>query len=336
MTFLFGSALTLATRKVVEGNNVRIAVAFWGVDGPNRIGLKTAKRTDWKVVCNLTMGGTNPSVIRNMENPGKGKTNRIRHSPSLHAKVFLGETSAIVGSNNVSANGLGLEGDEQAGWSEAGVLVTEPKELLRIEEWFEELWEDAMPVDKAALEKAERAHSRARGARAQSGRLKELEPDADDFPLIDWWQEAKYITHKDEIEREVGYFNQEVERQIHDGIELQHEDDLPHLFEGRWVLLWERPVNGKPDKARFSWTRLSGQVARNSYSYLGENVPKTAVLASSGDDRTPPFDLKSQASSIAQLLGTRKYSPLRTTRYQAWFAPRLELMRQFWRDLKAV
>lgn len=338
MKFLFGTELTAATKQIVESDNVRIAVAFWGSDGPERIGLNVSKRTDWKIVCNLTMGGTNPKAIENLGSSSGEKWRHIRHSPRLHAKVFLCETSAIVGSNNVSANGLSLEGEEQVGWDEAGVLITDPQELLRIAGWFEKIWKSAKQVDAPALKAAERARRRRRTTRPQLGGLEALEPSADDFPLIvSWENDESYDLHTEEMEKQMGHINEEAKRQIHDGIELENEEDLRHLFEGRWVLQWKRMANGQPDEANFSWTRLSGQIVRNAYSYKGESLHRDAVLASTGD-WTPPFKLeRKNAARIAQLLGSRKYSSLRTENYTgAWFAPRLEDMRQFWKDLKST
>lgn len=40
----------------------------------------------------------------------------LRQSDYLHAKVYIGQEAAIVTSANASANGLGLEGHEQACW----------------------------------------------------------------------------------------------------------------------------------------------------------------------------------------------------------------------------
>jgi hypothetical protein len=65
---------------------------------------------------------------------------------SIHAKVILGARKAIVGSANLSCNGLGLEADKTAGWEEAGILTEDPVELKSIRDWFEKIWKSAKPI----------------------------------------------------------------------------------------------------------------------------------------------------------------------------------------------
>jgi hypothetical protein len=63
-----------------------IAVAFWGegAETTEGLGLIDVNPESVELICNLTMGGSNPDVIRKF----KAKGFNVRHSERLHAKVF--------------------------------------------------------------------------------------------------------------------------------------------------------------------------------------------------------------------------------------------------------
>lgn len=121
-----------------------LAVAFWGQG--SELLITPAKR--YRVICNLTEGGTNPSVIRELI----GRQNvEVRYLPGLHAKVVLGRERAIVGSANFSANGLGLGSDPSRGWHEAAAIVN----AQSVVPWFEKHWQAALEVTSKTLFAAE-------------------------------------------------------------------------------------------------------------------------------------------------------------------------------------
>lgn len=127
---------------------IAIAVAFWG-EGAEAL-LPADRR--FRLICNLSMGGTNPAVIETLlARPGI----EVRHLPDLHAKVVLTASGAVVSSANFSANGLGLEDCSGDGWQEAGIAIpaTDP-EFVKIYAWFEARWRAASAVDGAVLEQA--------------------------------------------------------------------------------------------------------------------------------------------------------------------------------------
>ena len=61
---------------------------------------------------------------------------RVLTRDNLHAKVWITENGAIVGSSNASTNGLSLEGGKTSRLIEANVHVNEPQALAAIEEWY--------------------------------------------------------------------------------------------------------------------------------------------------------------------------------------------------------
>jgi len=138
---------------------LKCAVAFWGgasleiFDGLNQ---------KIKILCNLESGATNPEAIRKLQ---KRKNTEIRTLSNLHAKVYLTSDLAIVGSANVSANGLAFEDEELRGWIEASVLITETVQPKEVDNWFEHYWDIANEINEDALKSAEDVWSQRRHRR---------------------------------------------------------------------------------------------------------------------------------------------------------------------------
>lgn len=144
---------------------ISLAIAFWGQ------GAQVLLENAWsgerlRLLCNLGSGGTNPGVIRDLlalrsERPGL----EVLTLDALHAKVAVGEQAAIVGSANVSANGLGFEGPECVGWQEAGLLVKDHSQCLQMQVWFDELWQQGEEITEEKLTAAEDRWLKNRGSR---------------------------------------------------------------------------------------------------------------------------------------------------------------------------
>jgi|GEM_PF-2834015 len=127
---------------------INLAVAFWGAGAADRLGLIQGREA--RVVCNLSMGGTNPSEIRTLLK----RDIEVRQHATLHAKIgIVGTGLSFVGSSNMSANGLGVESDELAGWEEANVLFDHVDQEVRIR--FDALWNQAQPITKEDLKAAD-------------------------------------------------------------------------------------------------------------------------------------------------------------------------------------
>lgn len=139
-------------RSLIEGSEeLSIAVAFWG-EGAQKLIRKAWKGRSLRIICNLGSGGTNPQVIRSLIELAKKKHGiQILTLDNLHAKVAIGESAAIVGSANLSVNGLGLEGAEYEGWHEAGMLVQEQSQLAQMREWFDCLWQQGVDISEDRL-----------------------------------------------------------------------------------------------------------------------------------------------------------------------------------------
>ena len=132
--FLTGAELAEAIRDVLSGADVRCAVAYWGG------GIEKAFPTSdgppaARIICDVTRGGTSPKALVTM---GAPRNKDLRHVPDLHAKVYISDLGAVVGSANASDNGIGF--NAAPGLIEAGVLLRPDEEsFAEAAEWFETL-----------------------------------------------------------------------------------------------------------------------------------------------------------------------------------------------------
>lgn len=143
-----------------EEENIDIAVAFWG-QGAEKVLNQPGKK--FRIICNLASGGTNPSVIEKIR--AQSKSIEVKQSDTLHAKIMIGNKSIITGSANISSNGLGLEGDEVAGWDEVGFLCNSSDIIKQASDWFVSRWASAKEISdediaNAKLQWAKRADTR--------------------------------------------------------------------------------------------------------------------------------------------------------------------------------
>ncbi len=162
---------------VESSKSLDVAVAFWG-EGSDKIFTRITDQPV-RIICNLTMGGTNPKPIQQLL---KQKNIVVHQLNNLHAKVLIGTNAAILGSANLSTNGLNQEPDECGGWEEAGVRIADKKMLREMEDWFQLLWAGSAPIKEADINKARQMWERRRSNRpSTSSNLSTLLNDASFF-----------------------------------------------------------------------------------------------------------------------------------------------------------
>lgn len=138
-------------RKMAKGcGDLRLAVAFWGLDASKTLRLSGAK--SGRIICNLESGACNPAEIRKLRASKKFK---IKTHAQLHAKIYWSPDSVVVGSSNASANGLVVDAAVAKGWREANILFDGEEEVRRTGERFNFLWKQARPITKKLMEEAE-------------------------------------------------------------------------------------------------------------------------------------------------------------------------------------
>lgn len=157
-SFLESIAGTLAT-----GTKIDLAVAYWGHGATEKLGLLGAKPT--RVVCDLLSGGCNPFEIKRLR-LALNDANQVRCFGGLHAKVYLTDKYAVVGSANASANGLGGEG--QIGTVEAAIQTDDVSAVTDAAAWFEQIWNNSLEITEKRLRDAEEAWNRQK-PQAQAG-----------------------------------------------------------------------------------------------------------------------------------------------------------------------
>lgn len=158
MRVLHDLELAAAVRDMFSGeDDLRCAVAFWG---PELAAL--ARKRGAKVVLDISMGCTSRTALkalgvrRKRMSPSVGDS--VRVLDGLHAKIFVGDKTAILGSANASGNALGSEGRAPA-LREAGVLIeraSEPNAFAQVEAVWAQYLEASRPVRPDDLDRAPR------------------------------------------------------------------------------------------------------------------------------------------------------------------------------------
>jgi len=133
-------------RDILKGGNVKIASAFLGTGAENEVAVGS------RLICDIGMGGTNPAALKALSDK-LGKDN-LRYLTNFHAKIYLSDQGCLVGSANLSNNGVGFL--SQAKMIEASICVSIDDAIaISANKWFEQLWSDAKIVGDAEIEWAE-------------------------------------------------------------------------------------------------------------------------------------------------------------------------------------
>ena len=151
--FIYGEEYGKSVRKLLSDDaGLTIAVSYWSA-GILRFGeidklIRTAEHRSIRIICDLMHDACDCEPIEKLIQTRI----EVRAIRGLHAKVWLSEKSAILGSANASLGALHLFDDPQRGNSEAGIRIADASTLRSIQQWFEELWnsnqcKDVTPYD---------------------------------------------------------------------------------------------------------------------------------------------------------------------------------------------
>lgn len=131
--FLDGAACCTAVKRLLsEGGPVYAAVAYWGAAAIENLGI--AAGMDLTVICDASSGCNIDELKTLIALLG---TNRVLTHDRLHAKEWIGQDMAIVGSSNASANGLGYEGCEVASLLEANLMIRDKETVSALRSLIE-------------------------------------------------------------------------------------------------------------------------------------------------------------------------------------------------------
>jgi hypothetical protein len=142
-----------SAQSMIKDCRADVAVAFWGIHAANAVGLNLAASGS-RVLLNADSGACNPNELAHLRT---FKNVEVRNVGRLHAKLIVGTKKLLVGSANMSSNGLGYEGSEASGWSEACLISTEQRTVADAKKWFDALWSKGEPLSDEVIERARRA-----------------------------------------------------------------------------------------------------------------------------------------------------------------------------------
>ncbi|WP_298281515.1 phospholipase D family protein [Acidocella sp.] len=161
--FLTGLDLQNKISMILLGSDIRCAVAFWGNGAAQFLfSSQTARINDARIMCDISMGATNPNELRAL---GAPNNTGLKHLKNLHAKVYLSGQGVVITSANASSNGIGF--GPPADLIEAGSFhAVDSVAYKAAAKWFEQIWRRSQKVDDQALSEAEvRWNRRSHGQR---------------------------------------------------------------------------------------------------------------------------------------------------------------------------
>lgn len=149
--FLTEHRLSEKIKHVCKGKNLRVAVAFIGIGADTHL-FNTDTKNSIRIICDISMGGTNPKALRAL---GAPKNVNLKFLNGLHAKFYISDNGAVVGSANATANGVGFKA--KAKHLESGIFVrTGNRVFSEIEAEFEKIWKEADILNGKSLDEADK------------------------------------------------------------------------------------------------------------------------------------------------------------------------------------
>jgi len=146
---------------------LKIAVAFWGKQAGAMLeqAVPAGRLQDCRFLCNLESGATDPDVVERLWRAGAQFKTRL----NLHAKVVLTRNAVLLGSANLSTNGLGADATESGDvvspyWDEAGLVTDDAAVRAPAGSWFDRIWAASPDIDPARLAAARELRRRMRSA----------------------------------------------------------------------------------------------------------------------------------------------------------------------------
>lgn len=130
--------------QVVNEEQALIVCPYINIEYLERILMITK---DWKLVTDLKelFLSTNIAKRNKLKEYLFDNYEYVKDLPQLHAKVIIGKASALIGSANLTDQGICLK-------TEMGVLLNEVEIICELREWFDRLWNSGCPCDHNKLE----------------------------------------------------------------------------------------------------------------------------------------------------------------------------------------
>ena len=247
---------------------------------------------------------------------------RVHFLDELHAKVFIGQKFAMVGSANLSANAAET-------LREVMVKISDVSSVVTLREWFADTVMRSTDRYPSAAKKEEklaalqRLHNRA----IRSGLMRHASPpDADSslakylsqrvasteplFP-IQWWSEAGDDTEE---------FASDIAKrglspsQVHDKIDVTSGDASEEVVDS-WVLCWRLTKSGTVS-GKLDWLYVDGIASSGD-----DEFPRTIFMLNGKDRPLPPkpFELERPVrAAFKRTMNDKQWDEKRACDNAAW------------------
>ena len=262
-------------KAVANCNPVKIAVAYIGADWSTFIPSPQSLEA---VILSPTFG-TNPSAVIDLVRTIGWE--KVFFLDSLHAKVYLGNSSAVVGSANLTNNGL-----SGCKLVELCVELSDKKSLFKLDQFFTDLLDEAKKHYPTIEKKKERLKEldRTWGASVANGIIQSNQiqkPIFADFELLGndhfyviWYQPFDY-EYSDDVKA--------IQFLMADEIHFSKNDKVK---KNKWALVWRNTNSNKPHpSAKPHWLYIheiiEDGVIKKDYEY-------TKCVFQRNDLKVPP------------------------------------------------
>lgn len=263
---------------ILDCKPMKIAVAYIGTDWKTFI--PDSSRLE-AVIISPTLG-SNPRAITDLAKQ-IGWEN-LFFLDKLHAKIYVGKRSIVIGSANLSRNGLGVEG-----LIELCVEVNSEKSLKKIDEIFDNLKKRANKQYPTLEKKKEQLKELEKiwGAAKANGSVKNKNGKGqlfDDFELLGndhfyvLWYTSGDLEYSENVEK--------IQSMIGDIITFARRDKPE---KNKWALVWPITKTSEPHKtSKPSWLYIH-EIFENGV--IDETYPKCAIQRKDMKTTNPPFEL---------------------------------------------
>ncbi|MBV2132474.1 hypothetical protein KRX52_06605 [Pseudomonas sp. MAP12] len=263
----------------------RIVVAYIGRDWSSYI----EKSTPREIIISPTIG-SNPFAIKEIANTfGWGN---VHFLDNLHAKFYIGEKCAFLGSPNLSRNGIST-----TGLYEIGVFISDEDSLLDLNKEFKKIKSQAIadyPTQEAKEEKLQQLlenHNRVfsevpEPTTDQACTFLDYNPISHlDFGVV-WYRHCEVKKNFEEIETQDPTLSKDTFDSVVGNWTTCLETDS--VKNNSWILLWRSKKDGTPDKREKS---LMWLYAHQTISHSIEDNPYSKIIIQRNDKKTPaePF-----------------------------------------------
>ena len=302
-------------RKCLRGiKPSRIAVAYVGEQWRDYLDM-----TDAEIVLSPTFG-SNPRAIRELMK-AFGADN-VHFLDELHAKIYLGAQGALVGSCNLSRNGIGDGGRE-----EAAIHATDAKTLRDLKTTWQRYKNMAQKqyrtrrAKEKAIEKLTRQWQLAieRGLAVDTSPAPslmdyDLGSEVPGFHMV-WYYEGEPSYNMEAIRAAIPHIAHEFDTYCEDSLSFLENDMVK---EGDWLLTWNAYRNGLPQTGRndIAWMYVHHVVSDGARE---DEETKLAIEAAPLKKPNPPFRLDAATKrAIWHVLKNRSFPALHPHRDDRW------------------